>query len=117
MIRAGLFLYDNLAKRDKLKGSCGLRFLPQDGLKSGINKGFEYSDAWVDDARLVVLNAMLARDKGADVQTRTRCVKAVRGSKHWTLTLEREGASSSPSAAVVWSMRRAPGSRPSMTRA
>lgn len=34
---------------------------------------------------------MLARDKGADVQTRTRCVKAVRGSKHWTLTLEREG--------------------------
>ncbi|WP_368219829.1 glycerol-3-phosphate dehydrogenase [Aeromonas sp. R7-2] len=91
MIRAGLFLYDNLAKRDKLKGSCGLRFLPQDGLKSGINKGFEYSDAWVDDARLVVLNAMLARDKGADVQTRTRCVKAVRGSKHWTLTLEREG--------------------------
>mgnify|MGYP000028175947 CR=1 FL=1 len=51
----------------------------------------ETSDAWVDDARLVVLNAMLARDKGADVQTRTRCVKAVRGSKHWTLTLEREG--------------------------
>ena len=91
MIRAGLFLYDNLAKRDKLKGSCGLRFLPQDGLKNGINKGFEYSDAWVDDARLVVLNAMMARDKGADVQTRTRCVKAVRGSKHWTLTLEREG--------------------------
>ncbi|CAJ1865815.1 MULTISPECIES: glycerol-3-phosphate dehydrogenase [Aeromonas] len=91
MIRAGLFLYDNLAKRDKLKGSCGVRFLPQDGLTAGISKGFEYSDAWVDDARLVVLNAMMARDKGADVQTRTRCVKAVRGSKHWTLTLEREG--------------------------
>ena len=88
MIRAGLFLYDNLAKRDKLKGSCGVRFLPQDGLTAGISKGFEYSDAWVDDARLVVLNAMMARDKGADVQTRTRCVKAVRGSKHWTLTLE-----------------------------
>lgn len=34
---------------------------------------------------------MMARDKGADVQTRTRCIKAVRGSKHWTLTLEREG--------------------------
>ncbi|KTA93858.1 glycerol-3-phosphate dehydrogenase [Aeromonas salmonicida subsp. smithia] len=91
MIRAGLFLYDNLAKRDKLKGSCGVRFLPQDGLTAGINKGFEYSDAWVDDARLVVLNAMMARDKGAEVQTRTRCIKAVRGSKHWTLTLEREG--------------------------
>ncbi|MGL4479832.1 MAG: FAD-dependent oxidoreductase, partial [Aeromonas veronii] len=67
MIRAGLFLYDNLAKRDKLKGSCGVRFLPQDGLTAGINKGFEYSDAWVDDARLVVLNAMMARDKGANV--------------------------------------------------
>ena len=105
MIRAGLFLYDNLAKRDKLKGSCGVRFLPQDGLTAGISKGFEYSDAWVDDARLVVLNAMMARDKGADVQTRTRCVKAVRGSKHWTLTLEREGASSSTSPAAAWSMR------------
>jgi glycerol-3-phosphate dehydrogenase len=91
MIRAGLFLYDNLAKRDKLKGSCGVRFLPQDGLRSGISKGFEYSDAWVDDARLVVINAMMARSKGAEVQTRTRCVKATRDAKLWTLTLEREG--------------------------
>ena len=81
------------------------------------HRGFDTPDAWVDDARLVVLNAMLARDKGADVQTRTRCVKAVRGSKHWTLTLGGEGASSSPSTAAVWSMRRPPGSRPSMTRA
>lgn len=91
MIRAGLFLYDNLAKRDRLKGSTGLRFVPGDGLKSEIRKGFEYSDAWVDDARLVVLNAMLARDKGARIETRTTCVDAQRQGREWRVTLEREG--------------------------
>lgn len=91
MIRAGLFLYDNLAKRDRLKGSVGLRFSEGDGLKREIRKGFEYSDAWVDDARLVVLNAMLARDKGAQIDTRTTCVDAHREGKCWQVTLEREG--------------------------
>lgn len=91
MIRAGLFLYDNLAKRNRLKGSVGLRFASSDGLKPGINKGFEYSDAWVDDARLVVLNAMQARDKGATIATRTTCVDAKREGKQWRVTLEREG--------------------------
>ena len=91
MIRAGLFLYDNLAKRDRLKGSIGLRFAPNDGLKAEIRKGFEYSDAWVDDARLVVLNAMMARDKGARIETRTACVEAKRQGREWRVTLEREG--------------------------
>ncbi|MGL5662039.1 MAG: glycerol-3-phosphate dehydrogenase [Aeromonas sp.] len=90
MIRAGLFLYDHLAKRDTLKGSSGVRFGPQDGLNADILQGFEYSDAWVDDARLVVLNAMMARDKGAHIQTRTRCVKAVRSGMQWILTLAPE---------------------------
>ena len=91
LVRLGLFLYDHLGKREKLPGSRSLRFGAGSPLKAEISRGFEYSDCWVDDARLVVLNAMMARDKGAEVQTRTRCVKAVRGSKHWTLTLEREG--------------------------
>lgn len=61
MIRAGLFLYDHLGKREKLAGSKSLKFGPDSPLKSEITKGFEYSDCWVDDACLVVLNAMAAR--------------------------------------------------------
>ena len=72
-------------------GSCGLRFPAAGRSQSGIIRGFEYSDAWVDDARLVVLNAMLARDKGADVQTRTRCVKACADPSTGPRTLERKG--------------------------
>lgn len=78
MIRAGLFLYDNLGKREQLQGSKSLKFGPDSALKSEITKGFEYSDCWVDDARLVVLNAMAAREKGAHVHTQTRCVSARR---------------------------------------
>jgi glycerol-3-phosphate dehydrogenase len=70
MIRAGLFLYDHLGKREKLAGSKSLKFGPDSPLKSEITKGFEYSDCWVDDARLVVLNAMAAREKGAHIHTR-----------------------------------------------
>ncbi|WP_428243929.1 glycerol-3-phosphate dehydrogenase [Gynuella sp.] len=71
MIRIGMFLYDTLAKRNVLPGSRFLRFDPdQSPLKADISKGFEYSDCWVDDARLVVLNAMQLRDKGGDVFTR-----------------------------------------------
>jgi len=76
MIRAGLFLYDHLGKRKKLPGSRGLRFGTRSPLKAEIRRGFEYSDCWVDDARLVVLNAMAAREHGAQVQTRTRCIAA-----------------------------------------
>lgn len=57
MIRIGLFLYDHLGKRTSLPGSKGLKFGQNSVLKPELNKGFEYSDCWVDDARLVVLNA------------------------------------------------------------
>ena len=88
MIRAGLFLYDHLGKREKLPGSRGLKFNAQGPLKAEIKRGFEYSDCWVDDARLVVLNAMQARDKGADIVTRTRCVSARRVEGHWEVEVE-----------------------------
>lgn len=89
MIRAGLFLYDHLGKREKLPGSRGLKFGAGSPLKADIARGFEYSDCWVDDARLVVLNAMAARENGAHVHTRTRCVSARRSKGLWHIHLER----------------------------
>jgi glycerol-3-phosphate dehydrogenase len=93
MIRAGLFLYDHLGKREKLAGSRGLRFGPNSPLQAGITRGFEYSDCWVDDARLVVLNAMAIREHGGHVHTQTRCVSARRSKGLWHLHLERSDGS------------------------
>ncbi|MFC6335761.1 glycerol-3-phosphate dehydrogenase [Pseudomonas sp. CCM 7891] len=93
MIRAGLFLYDHLGKREKLQGSKSLTFGPDSPLKSEITKGFEYSDCWVDDARLVVLNAMAAREKGAHIHTQTRCVSAHRSKGLWEMNMERADGS------------------------
>ena len=90
MIRAGLFLYDYLARRHTLPGSRGisLRAAPYSaGLKPGLNKGFIYSDCWVDDARLVIFNARAAADLGAQVLTRTACVAADRVNGQWRATL------------------------------
>ena len=70
MIRAGLFLYDHLARRRRLPGSRGdrpARGTPQARRSTPrFRRGFVYSDGWVDDARLVVLNAVDARERGAD---------------------------------------------------
>lgn len=87
MIRAGLFLYDHLAKRELLPGSRSIVFTPDDPLKPEITRGFEYSDGWVDDARLVVLTARGAKERGATVLTRTRCARAERGTEGWQVTL------------------------------
>ncbi|WP_177410619.1 glycerol-3-phosphate dehydrogenase [Pseudomonas sp. SDI] len=88
MIRAGLFLYDHLGKRKKLGASRSLRFGPDSPLKPAISRGFEYADCAVDDARLVVLNAMAARELGAHILTRTRCVSARRVGALWNVQLE-----------------------------
>lgn len=93
MIRAGLFLYDHLGKREKLPASRGLRFGPQSPLKPTITRGFEYSDCWVDDARLVVLNAMAARERGATINTQTLCLGAQRSGGLWHLQLQRSDGS------------------------
>ncbi len=93
MIRAGLFLYDHLAKREVLPGSnaIDLRGSPIGApLKKSFTKGFVYSDGWVDDARLVVLNAIDAAERGATVLTRCACVEARREATQWQATLRRE---------------------------
>jgi glycerol-3-phosphate dehydrogenase len=91
MIRIGLFLYDHLAKREMLPSSTtvDLRSHPTGKpLKPLFKKGFVYSDGWVDDARLVVLNAMDARERGAEVLTGWRCTDAKRGASEWQAKLE-----------------------------
>ncbi|MFL1465361.1 glycerol-3-phosphate dehydrogenase [Marinobacter sp. HN1S83] len=88
MIRMGLFLYDHLAKREVLPGSRSIRFDEKDPLKSDITKGFEYSDGWVDDARLVVLTAKKAQEYGATILTRTKCINAERGADSWNVSLQ-----------------------------
>ncbi|WP_417844241.1 glycerol-3-phosphate dehydrogenase [Thalassospira sp.] len=90
MIRLGLFLYDHLGGRKKLPRSEGINLATHAAgqpLKGELRKGFVYSDCWVDDARLVVLNAMDARDRGAEILTRTECVGAVRHADGWDVTL------------------------------
>ncbi len=89
LIRTGLFFYDHLGKREKLAGSNHIRFHPIDSpLKDDITHGFEYSDCAVDDARLVVLNAIQAQEMGAKVVTRTRCLSAQRQNGLWRVELE-----------------------------
>src|SRR5690606_35528345 len=91
MIRAGLFLYDHLARREVLAGSrtVDLRRHPAgEPLRPTFRKGFVYSDGWVDDARLVVLNALDAQARGTCVLTRTRCTASQRGALGWTAMLQ-----------------------------
>ena len=90
MIRIGLFMYDNLAKRETLAGSRGIKFGANSVLEPSITKGFEYSDGWVDDSRLVILNALAAKQKGAIIATQTKCVNAHRGQDKWHVTLEQQ---------------------------
>lgn len=96
MIRAGLYLYDFLAKREILPGSgaIDLRSHPAGKpLKAEFTRGFIYSDGWVDDARLVVLNARDAADHGAQVFTHTACESAQRVGDRWQARLRRADGS------------------------
>lgn len=90
LIRLGLFLYDHLGGRKRLPGTraLDLRRDPEGApLKPKYTKGFEYSDCWVDDARLVVLNALDAAEKGAKVLTRTACTSARREGGLWRVEM------------------------------
>ena len=90
LIRAGLALYDSLARREFLPGSHAVtlrRHVAGRALKAAFTRGFEYSDGWVDDARLVVLAAVDARERGARILTRTSCSAVKRGATHWNATL------------------------------
>lgn len=90
MIRLGLFLYDTLAPREMLPGAETVDLAVHAAgasLKPEFRRGFAYSDGWVDDARLVALNAVDAAQRGASILTRTECTGAERGASHWTVAL------------------------------
>ncbi len=90
LIRLGLFLYDHLGARKRLPGSgaISLKDSPQGKpLKPELTKAAYYSDCWVDDARLVVLNAIDASARGAKILTRTECVRAEPEGAGWRATL------------------------------
>ena len=94
MVRFGLFLYDHLGGRSSLPGarSLALRQVPEGApLQARYRRGFEYSDCWVDDSRLVVLNALDAAARGATVLVGTEVVQARREGGLWHVTLRDAG--------------------------
>jgi glycerol-3-phosphate dehydrogenase len=90
LLRLGLFLYDYIGGRRKLPKTRSVD-LTRDTigkpLKPEFRRGFEYSDCWVEDSRLVVLNAMAAAELGATIAPRTRCVSAERRDGFWDVVL------------------------------
>ena len=111
LLRAGLFLYDHIGGRRALPPTRTFR-LETDAaggpLKDGAGVAFEYSDCWVQDSRLVVLNARDAAARGADVRVRTRFVGARPEAGAWTLALE-DPTTGSPSAAKARALVNAAG--------
>ncbi len=95
MIRAGLFLYDHLGRREILPGSERLdlrRHQAGAPLLDRVTTGFAYSDCRVDDSRLVVLCALDAHERGADIRPRTRCTALSRDGDIWRAALTAGGA-------------------------
>lgn len=90
LIRLGLFLYDHIGGRKILPATSSVDLkhdIAGKVLKQNYSKGFEYSDCWVMDSRLVVLNAMDAASKGADIRTQTPLLSASRSNETWNLQL------------------------------
>ncbi|MFN7537181.1 MAG: glycerol-3-phosphate dehydrogenase [Burkholderiales bacterium] len=91
MVRAGLFLYDHLARRERLPDSETVDLRQHEAgqpLRGDYRTGFIYSDGWVDDARLVLLNALDARERGARIHTRACVTSAQRHAQHWDLSVQ-----------------------------
>ena len=94
LIRLGLFLYDHLGGRKILPPTRSIDLhsdVTGEPLKPEFAYAYEYSDCWVEDARLVVLNARDAANRGAEIRTRTKCTKAKRIAGGWELTIAPEG--------------------------
>ena len=94
LIRFGLFLYDNLGGRKILKGTTSLNLagtVEGAPLEGRFKKAFEYSDCWIEDSRLVVLNARDAEIRGAKINVRTKVVSAEQVDGIWHVTLEHQG--------------------------
>ena len=90
VLRLGLFLYDHLGGRKILPPTRTVdlrRDVTGSPLRSAYTRAFEYSDCWVDDARLTVLNARDAADKGADIRTRAKALSAWRSGGVWQVKL------------------------------
>ena len=91
LLRLGLFLYDHIGGRKLLSATKTLDMKSDAAgkpLKPLFSKAFEYSDCWVNDARLVVLNARDAADRGATIRTRAKVVSAQRAQEIWTVRVE-----------------------------
>ncbi|MFW1857760.1 glycerol-3-phosphate dehydrogenase [Acinetobacter defluvii] len=89
LIRTGLFFYDHLGKRERLAGSSHVKFQAENSpLKNEITQGFEYSDCAVDDSRLVILNALQAKEKGAKIVTRSYCRAVTQENGIWKVEIE-----------------------------
>jgi glycerol-3-phosphate dehydrogenase len=107
LLRLGLFLYDHLGTRRLLPPTRVLDLTRDSAgkpLKPGAYvRGFEYSDCWVEDARLVALNARDAADRGATIRTRTQAIAAERCADHWRLTVQnrRNGRKETVQAKIV----------------
>jgi glycerol-3-phosphate dehydrogenase len=91
LIRFGLFLYDNLGGRKILKGTTSISLsgtVEGAPLEDRLEKAFEYSDCWIEDSRLVVLNARDAQERGARINVRTKVSSALQIDGIWHVTLE-----------------------------
>ena len=90
-LRVGLFLYDYMGGRKKLPATQTVNLkkdITGKPLRGNFTKGFEYSDCAVDDARLVVLNALDAAERGAHIHTRQKCIGMQRNNGEWHITIE-----------------------------
>ncbi len=94
LLKLGLMLYDRIGGRSSLPRSRVLDLADDPAgaaLRPGLRTAFEFSDCIVDDARLVIANAISAREKHATIRTRTRCVAARREDGRWQLVLQSGG--------------------------
>jgi glycerol-3-phosphate dehydrogenase len=90
LLRIGLFLYDNLGGRKLLPPTKTVNLKTGklgEPLKSEYKTAFEYSDCWVEDSRLVILNLRAAQDLGADINPRMQVIKASHDGVKWTIKL------------------------------
>ncbi len=95
LVRLGLFLYDHLGGREILPGTktVSLDGTPEGApIKNRFHRAFEYSDCWVEDSRLVVLNARDAASRGARIMTRAQVTSAERDGDLWRVTVKHGGA-------------------------
>jgi len=90
LMRLGLFFYDHIGGRKMLPASRSVRLAnaAYGALRPGLDHGFAYSDCWVDDSRLVVLNAVDAALRGASIRTRTRFLNATVDGSQWLATIQ-----------------------------